>query len=431
MIRIGLQRARVRIGLASLLLGFITPGCGGAGRPVVASSPPSPSQSASPPNPSGSAQSAAGDPRITPEGALQRLLSAERVDPDTFTEAFLDQVPVSKIERILAQMRSQYGSFSSATKVGAEYEVVFERATVPTKVVLDGQGRFAGLLFRAPRASKATAEDLVASMKKLSGDASLLVVTSGHEDVGWNADRPLAVGSAFKLAELAALRVAIEQKKRAWKDVVELKPSWKSLPSGILQTWPEHAPITIHSLAALMISVSDNTAANAVLELVGRSEVERFAPHSVPFLTTRELFVLKAKENAGLLKRYRAADEKDKRALLGELAGLSLPDVASLPTEPNALDVEWFFSTRELCTLMSKVGDLPLMSINPGVARAKDWDRVAFKGGSEPGVLNLTVAVERNKKTSCVSATWNAATALDETTLTLIVDQALAFVRSK
>ena len=40
---------------------------------------------------------------------------------------------------------------------------------------------------------------------------------------------------------------------------------------------------------------------------------------------------------------------------------------------------------------------------------------MAFKGGSEPGVLNLTMLVTARTGTSyCVSATWNRAAPLDE-----------------
>ncbi|MFL9455456.1 serine hydrolase [Tolypothrix bouteillei VB521301_2] len=46
----------------------------------------------------------------------------------------------------------------------------------------------------------------------------------------------------------------------AWKDVVQLQPSEKSLPSGMLHTWPDGSYLTVQTLASLMISLSDNTA---------------------------------------------------------------------------------------------------------------------------------------------------------------------------
>ncbi len=70
--------------------------------------------------------------------------------------------------------------------------------------------------------------------------------------------------------------------------------------------------------------------------------------------------------------------------------------------------MEWFFTAEELCELIEQVADLPLMNINPGVANAQNWQRVAFKGGSEPGVINMTTWLQgKNGKNYCVVATWN------------------------
>jgi hypothetical protein len=114
-----------------------------------------------------------------------------------------------------------------------------------------------------------------------------------------------------------------------------------------------------------------------------------------------------------LLARWRKTDVEGRRALLGEVDALPLPRWWA-PDGPADLDVEWHFSTRELCALMSTVEDLPLMTINPGIGRLGVNDRIAYKGGSEPGVINLTAAVRRGTRNVCVSATWNDAREIDE-----------------
>ena len=66
-----------------------------------------------------------------------------------------------------------------------------------------------------------------------------------------------------------------------------------------------------------MISVSDNTATDMLINLVGRSAVEAaltatgMASPALdrPFLTTREIFILKLDQWPALAKRYIAADE--------------------------------------------------------------------------------------------------------------------------
>ncbi len=67
---------------------------------------------------------------------------------------------------------------------------------------------------------------------------------------------------------------------------------------------------------------------------------------------------------------------------------MPLPHPQDLPSEPTALDVEWHLSVKRLCELMARVQDLDVMSVEPGpgVPHPDSWERVAYKGGSEPGV---------------------------------------------
>lgn len=164
-----------------------------------------------------------------------------------------------------------------------------------------------------------------------------------------------------------------------------------------------------------MISISDNTATDALIHLLGRERVEAHAPGNRPFLTTREAFVLKDPHRQDLLERHRAADGGRRRSILEETRERDLPRADIFAGGPLALDVEWFFSARDLCDLMARVEDLPLMGINPGVADPGIWYRVAFKGGSAPGVLNLTTGLVVGAGTfHCVAAAWNDEGALDE-----------------
>jgi len=56
-----------------------------------------------------------------------------------------------------------------------------------------------------------------------------------------------------------------------------------------------------------------------------------------------------------------------------------------------------------------------VFSINPGLASPADWQHIAFKGGSEPGVINLTTwLVGQSGMNYCVVATWNNDEVVDE-----------------
>ncbi len=205
---------------------------------------------------------------------------------------------------------------------------------------------------------------------------------------------------------------------------------YKSLPSGTFQNLPNNSKVTLLAAATAMISKSDNTAADLVFWQMGRSAVQAESPRNQPFLTTREAFVLKDPANADLLAAWRSDDKLARRSVLGKADARPLPSVAIFGPKaqtPVALDIEWFFTTRELCTLMSGVASLPLTSINPGVADPTAWKSVSYKGGSEPGVINMTTwLVGKDGKTHCVSATWNNTAALDESRFEFLYGQLLA-----
>ena len=113
------------------------------------------------------------------------------------------------------------------------------------------------------------------------------------------APRPL--GSMFKLYVLATLASEVRSGQLSWDQEVPLTASLRSLPSGFLQVEPPGTRFSVSQLAQIMVPNSDNTAADRLAALVGRTAIEAqvattsaHASLDTPFLRTRELFVLKA-----------------------------------------------------------------------------------------------------------------------------------------
>lgn len=365
-------------------------------------------------------------PAMTPKAALERMFTTEQIQSDWFTPTFLTQVSVLQVQQIVASLKTELGNYQKVQTDGKDHLVIFERGSVPTKIVLDANGKIAGLLFQPPQSKPISLDKAVEEFKALLGRVSIFVL-EGTERASLNAMQPLAVGSAFKLAVLDALKSQVMSGKRSWGDVVELQPSWKSLSSGFLQNWPDGSLLTVQTLATLMISQSDNTATDSLIHLVKREQIEAITPRNRPFLTTHEAFLLKSINNRELLQSYRTGDLAKRRAVLDALTKQPLPNESDFDPKTPILDVEWFFTTQELCDLIARVADLPLMSVNPGVANTKDWQQVAFKGGSEPGVLNLTTWLKtKNGKSYCVSATWNNDVPLEEARFTTLYSAVIA-----
>jgi beta-lactamase class A len=373
-------------------------------------------------------------PQATPQEIIEQIFTASEIEADWFTEEFLSAVSLDTIVSSLDELKTFLGAYQATQVEGDHYLVLFEQGSVPVYITLDSLGRISGLWVQPPRANALPLEYVLPQFASFPGYASLLILENDIEIAAHNVDLPLAVGSAFKLAVLLALKQMIdagtpltvpgaeEPMPISWSTVVALQPEWRSLPSGILHSWSEGSVLTIETLASLMISLSDNTATDALIHLVGREQIEQLTPRNTPFLTTRDAFVLKDPGNEGVKIQFLNASDYQQRTFLAQLNTLPLPNVSIFGSNPVSPEVEWFFSTRELCQLMAQVADIPAMQISPGVADPSHWQQISFKGGSEPGVLNLTTWLKSDTgKTYCVSATWNNIdTAFDSNSLTLL-----------
>ncbi|HEU0100398.1 MAG TPA: serine hydrolase [Allosphingosinicella sp.] len=392
-------------------------------------------------------------------GELVRVLNSETAPERFFSPDFLVQIPPERVRGVAAQLRRSYGAPRSTERIEASGPtagivfVRFERALVRLRMAVGPKPPHLveGLLVAGAESSAADVPALFAEIVGLPGEVSLAAARleeSGPADfLTQKAERPLAIGSAFKLFLLAELAREVKAGERRWSDVVPLGPP--SLPSGLLQDWPPGSPVTLHSLAALMISRSDNSAADTLLGLLGREKVERLLPVlgvrapqlNRPFLSTREAFVLKLGDPAALAQ-WKKADETGRRALLARLAGVQASTLDPLrlggrPAEIAA--VEWFASPADLVRTLDwlrRNGDrtaLDLLAINPGLGPdlARDFDYFGFKGGSEPGVLNLSFLLKaRSGRWIAVSATWNNETSpLDEARFVALMSRLVGLMK--
>lgn len=358
-----------------------------------------------------------GQPQAATADTVLGALFRGEIAADRFTPEFLRDVPFVEVERLVDGLVQEHGALVGVRPRGdGRYTLDLERATVAARIALDGEGRIAGLFLEPPVV--ATSIDVaVETIAALPGSASVVVTSDGAERAAHAADKPLAVGSAMKLAILKALADRVDAGAAAWTDVVMLAERHRSLPTGRLQDWPAGTPLTLAVAAGLMISESDNTATDLLLDVVGAAAVERVSPRNAPFLSTADAFRLKRRDAAALRARFTAAGAATRQSMLGEVRALALPAPGELETAPT-IEVEWFLSVRELCALMEGVAELPAFAISSGPVEAGDWAEVAYKGGSEVGVLNLTARlVGADGRRHCVSATWNDAATLDDARL--------------
>ncbi|MEM7694553.1 MAG: serine hydrolase [Pseudomonadota bacterium] len=356
-----------------------------------------------------------------PADVLTRVLTADTVPPDWFTEEFRAEVPIAEVQRLRDAIIADHGTLEAVTVDGTRGTVRLSRALFPVSIVLDGEGRIAGLQLGPPEPLGSDPDALAARLLAATpGAASLYVAVGDDVVVAKDADRPMAVASAFKLVVLSAYEAAIADGRLTRENVVRLTKGDRSLPSGVLQTLPPQTPVTLETLATLMIHISDNTATDALMRVVGRDAVLA-VPHAPrPLLSTAEYFKLRA--NADTRAAFDAADEAGRADILAALTAEDLPTPTALPTVATPFDGAWAMSTRALCETLLSLHGAPALD-GPYADRlvGTDWRWTGYKGGSDVGTLNLTAAGERLDGTRvCASFTVNAETGLDGGRLSLL-----------
>lgn len=391
------------------------------------------------------AQPATADPAfIARVNQLPAALTGKISYDDFFAPGFKSAVPREKWAMVTAQFIaagvtgvekiSQTSPWAATVQIGLTEAVVTMNLTVDPAAPHQVSGLLVtGSVLRDTGTPVATTAEAIEQLKTLRGSSGFAIAKLGNGKpqllAGHNADRPYAIGSAFKLVILAELVRQTNAGLRKWDDLVTLDGGM--LPGGGYTMKPKGTQVSLRELATQMISISDNSATDILLHTLGRAKVEAMMPvlgiadpaRNRPFMGTLDVFRLKGV--AGLADRYLALDEAGRRALLdGEVAGIPpiLIDATSFTKKiPNRIDtLEWFESPNDLVRVFDwlrrnsegpKGADArAVLSKNPGLApeAAGRWQWVGYKGGSEPGVLNMSYLLQaRNGDWYVVTASWN------------------------
>src|SRR5271163_2655724 len=303
------KRNRWAAACGALTTALILSSCGGgasSGSPVVANEPTtSTTHLASKPLPN------------TPAGAqlswflrsvAKTPLSRQEIDAH-FDSSFLDKISAAKINTVLAELPATKGSLAEllASDPGALIAVVrLGTEGVNVSLSVDGSGLIEGLRL-APSASVSSWSQIDQTLTAMAPNVSLLAarVSKGScqpiHQLASSTPRPLA--SEFKLFVLGALANQVATGQVGWSQELtvenQLKSSGNPVGSGSLEFSPAGTKVSVQETATKMISISDNTAADMLINLVGRSAVETQVQRwsntpelDVPFLTTREMLLL-------------------------------------------------------------------------------------------------------------------------------------------
>jgi acetyl esterase/lipase len=329
-------------------------------------------------------------------------------------------VPLQQAETLQAKEKEVGATFELIVKAGGGHDGILVKEHLPQAIEWFDK-YLAKKETAAASDSPESAARIAERFSELPGEASfqLKCLDDGKVIAASQPDKRLAIGSAFKLYVLATL----VDRQVPWEKVVKIEDRHKSLPSGEMQNWPAGSPVTVHTLALKMISLSDNTATDHLLATIGREEVEkRFAQFGMkdpaadtPLLATREWFRLKS--NGRLRKEFLAADTAGRRKVIDSMYDLPrMNDEDEDWNGPLAIDtIEWFASAADLCRVLDwldKRGGQTaqeILAVNPSTAiPAGKFPYAGYKSGSESGVLSQNWLLHtRDGKHFALSAIWN------------------------
>lgn len=369
---------------------------------------------------------------------LPDIFMGKRALEDYFTPEFLAAVPPVQLRTVMASVLAQHGAPLGIDRMervdalrGTAY-VRFARSLGALKMVIDPTqgGKVSGLLISDFASIGDTMAMVEREISALPGQTNYLVArldgTSPAELHARNPDLALAIGSTFKLYILAELADRIERRKMAWDNVTDIDR--KSFSSKATEYWPMGAPVTLHSLASWMISVSDNGATDMLIDVLGRDAIGRrlkvignsAADRNIPFLNTVEAFALKSPKNDDIRAAFQAASEAEQAKLLVRAADRLTLDAISgelFVGKPLHIDsIEWFASPRDLVRLMNhfraekRSEARGIMAMNPGISReaAARWQYLGYKGGSEAGVISMSFLLQaKSGRWYAVTGSWN------------------------
>jgi beta-lactamase class A len=390
--------------------------------------------------------------------ALVPLLNGKGDYAALFSPAFRQAVPQAQFQIYLDQLTAQGGratgieSIAPVTAWSATVQIGYNKLVATMQVSVDPAAphQIVGLRITGAEPRGDSLAKLEADFRALPGASGFGIYKLGDTGVTpiaeLDGETAAPLGSAFKLWILAETSREIAAGTCHWDDVVRVgRPS---LPGGILQKWPAHAPVTLQTLATLMISISDNTATDTLLTTLGQDKVGEMVrtvgvadpARTLPVLTTMQAFELKSPAHAALAAAWAKATPDRRARLLADNA----ESFAATPVDPHMFDgkplaidsIEWFASPSDMASTLNWLrlhGDATthaILAVNPGAnpATAAHFAYVGFKGGSEPGVITLNFLVQtKSGEWLAVTGNWhNPDAAVSELSFVSLMNRALA-----
>lgn len=355
---------------------------------------------------------------------------------DHFSKSFLERADYNRLVSIFQNIYADDGACKKAAIYSnlpqlSKVELTTNTAHQRLRLSLDENGLITSLLYDGRDKSHIRINDINSipqTLNQLGGISSVKVydLTNQRSVYDYKSNERLALGSEFKLYVLSYLNDLILNKKISWSDQMALQDDLKSLPSGKMWQLPTGTKSSLQQYAENMISISDNTATDHLINLLGRQNIQNsmvgfnsYLHDNSPLMMTMDLFRSRTLAE-DQVNQYVQSNESDRLLILDNLKkSMSFNEVAeklSDWSQPRYINkMEWFASTDDICKTILKIKiqsdqDKTIYDIlsknTPFIWTEKDqnFSYAGYKGGSEEGVITMTYLLKlKNQKWICLS----------------------------
>lgn len=369
-------------------------------------------------------------------------LGADFTYSENYSKEFQSALPKEQLAEIYSQVKSQYGDCVEvvdfkASINGDKFSTKHENGQIIDLTIVEKNSKITGLWILGERSKPINYADFKEAKDDINSLArpSLLILKNENPILSINENKRTPLGSTFKLFVLDGLLQQIKDKKLTWEDELKVSNNLKSLPSGEMQNKEDGEYASLYEYAQKMISISDNTATDHLIEKIGRTSVERQIKSrglklsygwNRPFLTTKELFQVRSSFNATDYKKYANNTTTGRILQLQKVSKVKTDELmnklSGWQTPRGVLDTEWFSNPKEICRLLTYFDQEnseeidSILSRNTPFADKDLFDKIYYKGGSEPGVLQMAYYFKKGQDRYCLFiGTHDLQNSIDET----------------
>jgi len=199
-----------------------------------------------------------------------------------YSNDFQKALPVEQMAEIFAQVQGKYGDCVDVVDFkpslnGDKFSTKHKNGQLIDFTLVEKNSKITGLWILGERAKAVEYKNFEEAQNDFNtlSRPSFLLLKNDKDIISVNENKRTPLGSTFKLFVLDALQQQIKEKKLSWENELKISNSLKSLPSGVFQTKEEGEEFSLYEYALKMISISDNTATDHLIDKLGRTSVER------------------------------------------------------------------------------------------------------------------------------------------------------------